>query len=345
MLNREGAHCQLCESGRFQTLFIGGDVLCRKDGFEFAVVQCAECGLRYVHPQPTASDLQSFYPPFYYAGDITRIRTGLELLAKRFAKRIRRVILEEYYGYPTTCQSSLWRTFRKWLFFPDWCLRRAKGRDFLPYIGTGKLLDVGCGRGVNLMAFQDQGWNVSGIEISASAAQQARALVGDCVHEGTLDTAPFRDESFDLIVFNHSLEHMFKPKMALLRAARLLKPEGMLVITVPNSDGVEARLFGQQWIGWDLPRHLFHFDRSTLLALLDKVGCAAIVVRTGKGSAFFMASLDQILKERHTDRVPFRKLIEKLIVKPLCLVAGHLGYGTEITVYAVKVPLQPACGA
>ena len=58
--------------------------------------------------------------------------------------------------------------------------------------------------------------------------------------------------------------------------------------------------------------------------------------RTGISAIFLMASLDRFWKHRFRKDVPFRKLIDRLIARPVSLIAGHLGYGTEITVYAVK---------
>jgi hypothetical protein len=49
-----------------------------------------------------------------------------------------------------------------------------------------------------------------------------------------------------------------------------------------------------------------------------------------------MASFDRIWKHRFRKNVPFRKLIDRLVVRPMSLIAGHLGYGTDITIYAVK---------
>ena len=190
--------------------------------------------------------------------------------------------------------------------------------------------------GVNLKTFQENGWDVRGVEMSPIAVARAIELVGDRVHQGTLDTAPFKPESFDVIVFSHSLEHMFKPAEVLGQATRLLKPGGMVAIMVPNAAGLEARLFGVHWIGWDLPRHLFHFDRHTICALLKNSGVEVVRVTTGKGSAFFTASLSVYFTGRFSRTLPAQKAIDRFVVRPLTLIAGHLGYGTEVTVYAVK---------
>jgi ubiquinone/menaquinone biosynthesis C-methylase UbiE len=69
-------------------------------------------------------------------------------------------------------------------------------------------------------------YDVYGVEMSELAVAQARERVGDRIHLGTLETTPFNDESFDVILFSHCLEHLFSPSDALGRVRRLLKPEG-----------------------------------------------------------------------------------------------------------------------
>jgi SAM-dependent methyltransferase len=207
------------------------------------------------------------------------------------------------------------------------------------------VLDVGCGAGGNLKTLQDQGWEPYGIEISDVAAAHARELVTGNIHTGTLESAPFPPQSFDLILMSHSLEHLPSPVDALRRVHRLLKDDGLLVVSVPNVNSLEFKLFGRWWLQLDPPRHFYHFDKRSLSGFFTQAEFQLHRVRNGVNAIFFMASLDQLWKYRFQKKVPFRKLIDRLIARPISLIAGHLGYGTEITVYAVKrhggVPAPP----
>jgi len=198
------------------------------------------------------------------------------------------------------------------------------------------VLDVGCGAGGNLKTLQDQGWEPHGIEISEIAAAHARALTKGQIHTGTVDSAPFPPGVFDLVLMSHSLEHFPSPVDALRRIYRFLKDDGLLVIHVPNVHSLEFKLFGRWWFQLDPPRHFYHFDHSSLTAILAKAGFMAHVARTAVSSVFFMASLDRAWKHRFGREVPFRKLIGLLIAGPISFVAGRLGYGTELTIQAVK---------
>ncbi len=332
----ETVPCNLCGLDRTQVVLRGADLLLGLPAEEFTIVRCEGCGLHYLNPRPTPSEIGRYYPDRYYAPTPQKRRTEFERSLKRFSGRVKRWILEDFYGYPASTPPGWWRSLRKALLWPEQLWRLLRGRHAIPWIGQGHLLDVGCGTGANLQTFQEQGWDVHGIEISEVAVAQGRERVGDRIHTGTLEDAPFKEEFFDVIVLSHTLEHLFSPVATLVRVQQMLQPEGMVVIAVPNADSLEVRLFGRWWVHWDPPRHLYHFGKETLAKALEKAGFRVARMQTGVGSPFFMASLERAWTHWFGRALPARKLVEKLIGKPFGLFAGHLGYGTEITVHAVK---------
>lgn len=132
--------------------------------------------------------------------------------------------------------------------------------------GAGTVLDVGCAAGAFLAAMAESGWAAFGVELSPEAARLA-ARYGK-VHIGTIESAPFSSESFDLVTFWSVIEHTHDPIAALARARRLLNPDGIVILGLPNFGGLERRMFGQHWFGLDVPRHLYHFDPATITAAL-----------------------------------------------------------------------------
>jgi SAM-dependent methyltransferase len=146
----------------------------------------------------------------------------------------------------------------------DAILKRSRGalaRRLAEIAPAGPVLDVGAGDGTLLDALRRHGREAIGLEL-VSTHPDIRAQ----------DIAEIEDAGFAAIVFWHSLEHLQRPAEALARAAELLASGGVLVVAVPNSDSLQARLFKDRWLALDLPRHLVHLPAATLLRRLDDLG-------------------------------------------------------------------------
>jgi SAM-dependent methyltransferase len=136
----------------------------------------------------------------------------------------------------------------------------------------GRVLDVGCGRGLLLRAFQRHGWEVRGTEFSDGAARYPREMLGLTVDVGSLEDLALPAAHFDAVTLWHVLEHVPDPRVTLAEAHRLLKPGGALLVGVPNFGGWEARFARGRWFHLDVPRHLTHLTRATLTQALTAAG-------------------------------------------------------------------------
>jgi SAM-dependent methyltransferase len=104
------------------------------------------------------------------------------------------------------------------------------------------LLDIGCGIGSFLLGPAQEGWPVAGLELSSSAAQYAGEERGLNVQPGSIeDGTSFPSAQFDVITMYGVIEHLRHPRKALDECARLLKPQGFLVIQTPNGNGLMRR--------------------------------------------------------------------------------------------------------
>ncbi|MBI4431310.1 MAG: class I SAM-dependent methyltransferase [Candidatus Omnitrophica bacterium] len=146
----------------------------------------------------------------------------------------------------------------------------------IPWRGKGRILDVGCGTGLELVALREKGWTVRGIELSEKAVSEARRVHGLDVLCGRLKDRLFEPASFDVITFGNSLEHVHSPRLTLVEARRVLDPHGLLVIKVPNIDSWSAKIFDTRWFQLDVPRHLYHFTPKTMRELLRRTGFRVI---------------------------------------------------------------------
>jgi SAM-dependent methyltransferase len=136
---------------------------------------------------------------------------------------------------------------------------------------SGRLLDVGCGKGHFLASARAAGWDATGIEFADSSAEEAKARYGLDVIVDDYMTAELPGP-YDAVTMWHVLEHLTDPRAAIERARTLLTGDGRLLISVPNLASLQARLFGPDWLHLDLPRHLFHFTPRSLERLLERSG-------------------------------------------------------------------------
>ena len=145
---------------------------------------------------------------------------------------------------------------------------------------AGRLLEVGSAGGHFLAAARDAGYDVVGIEPSGAGAEAARRRFGLEVHEGFVEEIDLPAESFDAIASFHVLEHIPEPLSALERMRTWLKPEGALVLEVPNRVSRQARRAGANWRHLDLAHHVSHFTPAALGALLERAGFAVERIET-----------------------------------------------------------------
>ncbi len=237
-LETEETGCDLCGSHESVLLYRLSDTAHFVPG-EFALRRCCTCGLMYLSPRPTPATIARYYPA-------------------------------DYNPYRPPIEDETWALMR-WMRRRKLILRR---RLIERYLGRtrGQILDVGCATGLFLHEMAQAGWGAAGVELSGPAADFARQRFGLDVFQGMLAEAPFDPGSFDVVTFWDVLEHTFSPRRELAQAARLLRPGGVLALSVPHWDSFDRRLFGRHWQGYDAPRHLHVFTRPVLTTLLADAG-------------------------------------------------------------------------
>ena len=131
--------------------------------------------------------------------------------------------------------------------------------------GRGRrLLDIGCGEGTFLQAAKECGWEAIGTELNSTSGRQRGLEVFS-----SLDECAGRGP-FDCITLWHSLEHMQDPWAVIGRIRRLVAEDGLVLIAVPDFEGLQSKAFGSSWLHLDLPRHLYHFTATSIDGLLHQ---------------------------------------------------------------------------
>ena len=198
------------------------------------IARCEACRHGYVWPLPSLEFLDSIYEnPTYYQGAAESIG---------------------FHDYQS--------------------LAPARNRMFARHLtrieavaGTGRILDIGCATGDFLKVARSRGWRVFGADPSAARAEVEAAgieLVGTTVHDSVIE-----EGSLDAVTFWDVLEHLTNPIADLTQARKLLKPRGVIALTVPDSANFLARASGRRWFGYKTAgEHLQFFTRVSLSTAL-----------------------------------------------------------------------------
>ena len=141
-----------------------------------------------------------------------------------------------------------------------------------------RLLDAGAGRGRFLAAAAAAGYDAHGIEPSDRGIVAVREKRLD-VRQATIEDAEIDERSVDIVTLWHVLEHVEHPAVALRRIHDWLRPDGGLIVGVPNLDSWQARLGGPRWYHLDVPRHRSHFTPAGITILLMESGFEPVRTR------------------------------------------------------------------
>lgn len=158
--------------------------------------------------------------------------------------------------------------------------------------GKGNLLDVGAGTGDFLVEAKKAGWQIMGIEPSDKAktiavkkgVQFAESLKSVC------------DNSQDVITLWHVLEHVPDVQGQIAELKRILKPDGVLIVAVPNYKSFDAQYYGAYWAAYDVPRHLWHFSKTAIHKLFAQQDMNLITILPMKFDSFYVSLLSEKYK-------------------------------------------------
>jgi len=201
-------------------------------GETFKIVQCQNCGFKYLNPRPTIESIKNYYD------------------------------VEEYHPHKISEESMIDKIYLK---VRDININ-TKNKILNKLSKQNKtLLDIGCGTGEFIEAMQKDGWNVSGMETAKEARDMA---IKEDIH--VFDDLKNINDKFHIITMWHVLEHIHEIPTLMDNLSGLLSDDGFLVIAVPNIDSADAKFYKENWIALDTPRHLYHFRPRDIISLLEK---------------------------------------------------------------------------
>ncbi|WP_445712432.1 class I SAM-dependent methyltransferase [Flavobacterium sp.] len=157
------------------------------------------------------------------------------------------------------------------------------------YNTKGSVLDIGAGTGDFLIAAKKSNWNTIGIEPSEKAKKIA--IDKGVSFENSL--SDLNNESFDVITMWHVLEHVPNLEFQITELKRLLKPNGTIIIAVPNFKSYDAKYYKSFWAAFDVPRHLWHFSKKGIDLLFQKQNMKLIKVKPMWFDSFYVSLLSE----------------------------------------------------
>ena len=155
-----------------------------------------------------------------------------------------------------------------------------------------KLLDFGAGTGDFLVVAQKAGWIVSGVEPNENAKEKAFQK-GLILKESLED---LNNEKYDVITLWHVLEHLPNLNDQITRLCNLLSENGILIIAVPNFKSYDALYYKKYWAAFDVPRHLWHFSKSSIKKIFLKQGMTILKIYPMLFDAYYVSLLSEKYK-------------------------------------------------
>ena len=210
---------------------------------------CTSCEALYLDPRPAERSIGKAYSN-YYTHD-----NGEQSFKQQLRIRLKNECFSHWLKTNITPRLHIPIIF----FTPFNFLKKYIAIPFelpsLVNLPKGSLLDFGCGNGGKLKLAHQLGWSVKGIEIDPAAVASAQSQGLDVIHGDYRMLADYQN-TFDCIVCSHVLEHVHEPLVLLQLLSKALKPNGTLLLSLPNSKSNIRRIFGSSWRGLEAPRHI-----------------------------------------------------------------------------------------
>jgi SAM-dependent methyltransferase len=231
-------------------------------GETFTIERCAKCKFLMTNPQPDPQDLGRYYESSDYISHSNKPH-GL------FAR-----------AYGIARQRSLsWKlkTISKYCQNPE------------------SVLDLGCGTGDFLAACRKKNLKIQGVEPSPVARKIAEEKNRIQI-DATLES---EGEKSNVITAWHVVEHIADLQKTIKTISLRLNENGTIFIAVPNHESYDAEKYAELWAAYDVPRHLWHFNKSTMTKLFSQNGFVPIAIEPMKLDSYYVSLLSEKYKRKN----------------------------------------------
>ncbi|MGZ4115982.1 MAG: methyltransferase domain-containing protein [Bacteroidia bacterium] len=258
------SNCPVCNSNQMSPFLACKDNTVSRETFQ--IVQCNSCGFKFTNPRPEEDKLGAYYKS------------------------------EDYVSHSNTKKgfiNSTYQSVRKYTLLK-------KLQLISKYYKTGKILDIGCGTGEFLNTCKNAQWETFGIEPDPDAKKMASTNFGLDVKAET-EIKNLEAEKFDVISMWHVLEHVPKLNERIEDLKRLIKPNGLIIIAVPNCNSLDAKIYKENWAAYDVPRHLYHFTPKDIEQIFRNHGLELFKILPMIFDSYYVSMLSEKIKTGRTN--------------------------------------------
>jgi 2-polyprenyl-3-methyl-5-hydroxy-6-metoxy-1,4-benzoquinol methylase len=253
--------CPLCESQNISANLYCTDNFISKEVFQIA--KCLKCGFLFTQDIPDEKEIGAYYESDDYISHSDTIKG----FSNKLYHLARNLMLKRKTGI----------------------VRKVTG------INSGNLLDIGSGTGHFAHAMDKVGWQVKGMEINKKARNYSKQKFGLEIIDPH-DILTLQPASFECITLWHVLEHFHDPFRYINEIHRLLKPEGICLIALPNSNSYDAAIYKEFWAAYDVPRHFWHFSPETFKLFIHNSGLKLFKIMNLPLDVFYISILSEKYK-------------------------------------------------
>jgi 2-polyprenyl-3-methyl-5-hydroxy-6-metoxy-1,4-benzoquinol methylase len=246
--------CPLCDSSDIYHHMTSKDYFLTQEAF--TIDSCQNCKLRFTNPRPQTTNLSKYYQSDNYISHSNQSNG----LINRLYQIVRKRTLQQKF--------------------------RLLSKHLSNQVGI-QHLDYGCGTGHFIHFAAKRGWKSIGYEPDNRALTLPNPLIFNSL-DSVNSNAPY-----DVITLFHVLEHVGDLNKTIDNLLAMLKTDGILLLALPNPESYDAQHYQEQWAGYDLPRHLYHFNQKSVRYLAQKHGIRIEEISAMVYDSFYVSMLSE----------------------------------------------------